>query len=96
MVDTWTSTNIPHYLHLENGDYSLCEKTQPEGYVLNTECVNFNVDGTKITTVEMFNKVLIPNTDASINKFIYFIGFIILITGCSIITVNLKRKKLHQ
>ena len=57
VVESWTSTNEPKYIEgLETGKYTLCETQAPEGYVLATECINFEVkaDGS-ITSVIMYN-----------------------------------------
>ena len=57
VVESWTSTNEPKYIEgLETGKYTLCETQAPEGYVLATECINFEVkaDG-NITSVIMYN-----------------------------------------
>ncbi len=68
VIDTWVSTNEPHYIKLLPGKYTLTETIAPEGYVLSKEVVSFEVktDGST-TKVEMFNK-LKDKTVISISK----------------------------
>ena len=57
VVDTWTSTNEVHVIkNLKPGKYTLTEEIAPEGYILSTETVEFEVklDGT-VTKVVMEN-----------------------------------------
>jgi len=57
VVDTWTSTSTPHIIkNLTPGKYTLTETTAPEGYVLSTETITFEVksDGS-VTKVKMEN-----------------------------------------
>jgi len=74
--EKWVSTDKPHYIYLDNGDYTLCETIAPKGYSLNTECVDFTVDGKSIKYVSMENEpeVPIPNTGLFGSKTLYFIG----------------------
>ncbi len=80
---SWTSTDKPHYIGLDNGSYTLCETTAPEGYQLNTECIDFEVDDSHIVAVEMKNSPIVPTEDTGLfsPKVIYFIGFLFTITG---------------
>ena len=81
--ETWVSTNKPHYIYLDDGEYMLCETIPPTGYILNTECVNFEVDNSHIVSVEMKNEPYIPTPPTGLfqSKIIYFIGFLLTITG---------------
>jgi len=57
IIDKWISTDEVHYVkNLEKGTYTLTETIAPEGYVLSTETITFEVkeDG-KIRTVTMYN-----------------------------------------
>lgn len=57
VVDSWTSTNEVHVIEgLSVGKYTLTEEIAPEGYVLSTETITFEVklDGT-VTEVVMKN-----------------------------------------
>ncbi len=93
----WVSTNKPHYLHLEDGEYELCETIAPEGYQLTHECITFTVDNQKTTTVEMENKpVEIPNTGSSVSIIFYVLGGILF--GLGVYTVYLiigKKEKVQ-
>ena len=44
VVDSWTSTNTPHYSVLKPGEYYLTETVAPNGYVLSTDTINFKID----------------------------------------------------
>ena len=94
-VRTWVSTNTPHYLYLENGDYILCETIAPEGYALNTECVEFSVTGDKIVSVLMKNEpnVEIPNTNQFVSKILYIIGISFTLIGIIVSFAVLKKRK---
>ena len=94
-VESWISTNTPKYIFLQNGNYKLCETTAPDGYQLNTECIDFTVDGKKVTSVTMKNykKTDVPNTFIGKNKIIYFIGSIITILGLLVICLIAIRNK---
>lgn len=57
VIDTWVSTNEKHVIEgLKPGKYTLTEEIAPEGYVLSTETVEFEIkaDGT-VTEVVMEN-----------------------------------------
>ena len=82
VVEEYTSTDKPHYLYLANGDYKLCETTAPDGYQLNTECIEFKVDGEKMVAVTMKNSpVEIPNTGLFGSNITSLIGAVLLIIG---------------
>lgn len=93
------STKNVKYIYLKKGDYTLCETNAPEGYSLNSECVDFTVDGKKMVSVTMENNkvvktnVPVPNTKFSIPQLIYIIGGIILIIGICFIGIPLLSKK---
>ena len=44
VVETWVSTNAPHYSVLAPGEYFLTETVAPNGYVLSTDTINFKID----------------------------------------------------
>lgn len=96
-IESWVSTTEPHYTYLANGEYNLCETIAPKGYALNTECVEFTVDGSKVVTVEMENEpaVDVPNTGSFKNKLPYYIGGLLTLIGiCGMIVVS-KAKKIN-
>lgn len=94
----WTSTSTPKYFYLENGEYTLCETTAPRGYQLNQECVDFTVDGSKITSVTMENapEVPIPNTGLFANILPYIIGGLIIMIGAGIIGTTIMKVRRNQ
>lgn len=58
LIESWVSTEKTHFIKLLPGKYTLTEKIAPEGYVLSTETINFEVkeDGTT-TKVVMKNEL---------------------------------------
>lgn len=97
-TDTWTSTNTPHYLSLSNGDYTLCETIFPDGYEVvegKEECIEFNIDGTKIQTVVMENAP-IPDTAFFSNKIYMYIGLLLVAIGAGSLVLVYKKKKQNQ
>ena len=95
---TWVSTDTPHYLKLEDGNYTLCETLPPKNYKLpdgGKSCIDFAVDNSKVTYVKMENAP-IPNTGINKSYIIYAIGIILVIFGIStviyVITNNKKRE----
>lgn len=96
-IETWVSTTEPHYTYLENGEYNLCETIAPKGYALNTECIEFSVDGSKVTTVEMENELAVdvPNTGIFKNKLPYYIGGLLILIGFCGMVIVIKEKKFN-
>lgn len=96
--ETWVSTEEPHYTYLDDGDYTLCETIAPEGYALNTECIEFTVDGKSIKAVEMKNEptVPVPNTGKFSSKILYFIGALLVLTGIVGFVIVNKRKDINK
>lgn len=94
----WTSSSTPKYFYLENGDYTLCETVAPQGYQLNQECVDFTVDGSKVTSVVMENapEVPVPNTGLFANILPYLIGGLILLIGAGLIGSTMIKVKRNQ
>ena len=91
---TWVSTDKPHMLELEDGEYSLCETIAPSGYEPKTECIDFSVEEGKVNAVKMENSpVHIPNTGATINRMIILFGFGLVIAGIGIFSYFVFYKK---
>ena len=91
---TWRSTNEPHMLSLENGNYTLCETIPPNGYQLETECIDFTVESNKVTTVTMQNKPIeVPDTGIFTNKLFIILGFFTFIGGAGLISYFTIYKK---
>lgn len=96
---TWVSTDQPHYITLEDGDYTLCETIAPSGYQPKTECVDFSVSGSQVNEVTFENEpITIPDTARMFNRMIVIIGLILIISGCGIISyfTFFKNKKVIQ
>ena len=94
-VPSWTSTKKPHYVFLDDGDYVLCETAAPTGYDLQTECVEFTVVSTKVTSVKMENKpseVDIPNTSKFRSKILLCLGILFIVVGATISGIILMKK----
>ena len=67
---SWTSTSTPKYIEgLAAGNYTLCETQAPDGYKLETECINFTVkaNGT-VASVIMYNEKKPTTTKVKISK----------------------------
>ena len=92
----WVSTTTPHYISLEDGTYSLCETQAPNGYVLNTTCIDFTVDNSKIVPVVMENDIKVPDTGKFSSAVPYIFGGIVGLFGIMIISVTIKRKKINE
>lgn len=94
-VDTWQSTEAPHYVVLDTGKYKLCETIPPSGYQLNTECIQFEVKDNEISSVTMKNTAIpdVPDTAAFKNIIVYIIGIMIFAGGLVAIIYTTKKKK---
>lgn len=94
--ETWTSTSVPHYTYLENGQYTLCETTAPNGFDRNTECIDFNVTDNGIVTVTMENSptpIEPPDTGLFASRTLYGIGFSLMLIGCGWMLVIILKNK---
>ncbi len=96
IIAKWTSGTTPKFLFLEDGNYTLCETTAPTNYELNTECIDFIVDGSKLTSVTMknepINKVSVPDTSTFVNILFYIGGALVIIVGITFAALNYKKK----
>lgn len=94
--ETWTSTSVPHYTYLENGEYTLCENTAPLGYDRNEECIDFTVTDDGIVTVTMENSptpIEPPDTGLFASRSLYGIGLSLMLIGCGWMFVVLMKNK---
>ena len=99
VVEEWTSSNSPHYIEkLPVGRYTLTEIMAPEGYIINTSVIDFEVLETgEIQSEVMFNSkpIEVPNTSRNAT-YIYLVGGILIIIGGVLIYIsyrNVKKKK---
>ncbi len=91
---TWISTDQPHFMNLDNGEYSLCETIAPSGYQQKTTCIDFTVDGSKVNSVTMENEpVNVPNTAFSKNRIIIYIGILSILLGLGIVSYYVINNK---
>ena len=95
IVEEWISSDSPHYIEkLPVGRYTLTETIAPDGYVLNTSVVDFNVLETgDIQNEIMYNSRLVevPNTSSNAT-YIYLVGGILIIIGGVLIYISYKNK----
>lgn len=93
--ETWVSGEIPHYIHLDNGKYKLCETIAPKGFALNTECITFTVDDSKIVSVTMKNEPVVKTEDTGFfkdNK-LTIIGISFILAGLMGFLISMKIKR---
>ena len=99
IVEEWTSTDTPHYIEkLPSGHYSLTETIAPEGYVLNTSTVEFDIlPNGEIQSTVMFNSkpIDVPNTSSNAT-YIYLIGGILVIVGGIIMYISYRNKSFKK
>ena len=99
IVEEWTSTDTPHYIEkLPSGHYSLTETIAPEGYVLNTSTVEFDIlPNGEIQSTVMFNSkpIDVPNTSSNAT-YIYLIGGILVVIGGSVMYISRRNKSFKK
>ena len=88
VVDTWVSTNTPHYIEgLKEGTYTLTETIAPDGYKLSEETIEFTLkaDG-KVETVVMYNaKYNVPITDLNVSTGVLIGAVVLMLLGSGIV-----------
>ena len=97
VVDTWESKKEPHVIdNLEDGTYTLSETIAPEGYILNTETISFEiVSGTVTEPVVMYNvaETPVPKTAANISILVYITGMLAILGGSVLVYNKIKLRK---
>lgn len=97
IVEEWTSTDTPYYIEkLPVGRYTLTETIAPDGYVLNTSVVDFEVLETgDIQSEVMYNSkpIEVPNTGSNAT-YIYLTGGILILLGGILIYISYRNKSL--
>lgn len=92
----WATTDEPHVIiGLAPGTYYLAEIISPEGYELNKERIEFEVDGeTKIIEVKMENniEVKVPDTLSTRSALLITISMFDIFLGIGIMTYVKKNK----
>ena len=89
-IDKWVSSTTPHYVELDEGNYTLTEIQAPNGYDLSYEVIKFTVtDTTDIQKVVMYNSKTPNTSDKSI-------GFIVSMMAFSLVgmlgaTIKIKK-----
>lgn len=96
LIDEWTSSDKAHYIEkLKVGKYKLVEEIAPEGYVLATEAVEFEVLETgELQTVVMFNTPLTPTPDTAFHPstLLYIAAFALGSFGLGLAYWNSKKR----
>lgn len=99
VVETWVSTDKPHIIYgLPVGTYTLTEEKAPEGYVLSTETITFEVTENGIEkTVVMYNdvepvvEVPVEPTSSFAPMALSFVGILVIALGSVFIFKNIKQ-----
>ena len=101
VVETWVSTDKPHIIYgLPVGTYTLTEEKAPEGYVLSTETITFEVTENGIEkTVVMYNdvepveEVPVEPTSSFAPMTLSFVGILVIVLGSVFIFKNIKQNE---
>lgn len=96
VVKEWITTNKEYYVEgLAAGKYTLIEVSAPNGYVLYTDAIAFElVANNTIQDVKMYNTPLtiVPITDASASKLTLIIGAAVMAAGGYVVYMNTRKR----
>ena len=93
-IDRWVSGTTPHYIELDQGDYTLTEVQAPIGYDLSYEVVRFTVtDTTDITRVVMYNSKTPNTSDRNITSILGMMFISLMGIGGSVFKLKLKKNR---
>ena len=91
-IDRWVSGTTPHYIELDEGEYTLTEIQAPIGYDLSYEVVKFTVTNTTdITRVVMYNSKTPNTSDRNITSILGMMFISLLGIGGSVFKLKLKK-----
>ena len=95
-VAKWINKKEPHNLILSEGTYELCQEAVDDKYILNTKCVEFNIDKNKINSENIENKLSnsIANAIATSNLSAYLIAIFLFSLSGGIIAYSFKVNKI--
>ncbi len=97
VVDEWTSGNEEHFIEgLPEGHYSLEETVAPDGYVLYTEKIEFDLKADDIIQdVIMYNtpETPVPDTGESMSKTAVIAGITMMLIGIGIVYTSAKKEE---
>ena len=90
----WVSQEEPHYIFLEDGEYTLCEIVAPKGYEKTDECIDFTIqDEQNVKIINMKNSpIIVPNTGLNNSKILLIVGSVLLLIGGLTIVLYKKNK----
>ena len=95
-VAKWINKKEPHNLILNEGTYELCQEAVDDKYVLNTKCVEFNIEKDKINSENIENKLSnsIANAIATSDLSAYLIAVLLFSLSGGIIFYSFKVNKI--
>lgn len=95
-VAKWVNKKEPHNLILNEGSYELCQEAVDDKYVLNTKCVEFNIEKDKINSEIIENKLSnnLANAIATSDLSAYLIALFLFSLSGGIIFYSFKVNKI--
>lgn len=95
-VAKWINKKVPHNLILSEGTYELCQEAVDEKYILNNNCVEFNINKNKINSEVIENKLSnnLANAIATSDLSAYLIALFLFSLSGGIIFYSFKVNKI--